>query len=197
MLIRLLFCTGMGAARLLELAYSRRNLRHAGETREGTASRVTFPLIVFVHTAVIGGTAIWGSRPRLLWLAALLAAQPLRLWVLMTLRDRWNARGAVARELQVAREGPYAHIRHPNYAVVVIELLSLPMAFGLKPLALCATLANAVLLTFRIRDEERLLAELPGYVDHFADKPRFIPNARFRRRAEDISGPPASKPRDR
>jgi methyltransferase len=170
----------MAAARLVELVYSRCNLQASGETREGNASRITFPAIVFVHTAVIGGTAIRGGRPRFLWLSFLLAVQPLRLWVLMTLRHRWNARGSVARELQVAREGPYAYVRHPNYAVVIVELLSLPMAFGLKRLAIWATLINAVLLTIRIRDEERLLAELPGYLEHFAGKPRFVPRLRFK-----------------
>jgi hypothetical protein len=54
------------------------------------------------------------------------------------------------------------------------------MAFGLKRLAIWATLINAVLLMLRIRDEERLLAELPGYLEHFADKPRFVPLPRFK-----------------
>ena len=196
MLTRLLCCGAMGAARLLELGYSRRNLRDAGATEEGSASRHTFPLIVFVHTAVIGGTAVWGRKPRLPWLALLLAVQPVRLWVLMTLRDRWNARGAVARDMMVATNGPYAHIRHPNYAVVIVELLSLPMAFGLRRLALCASLANVTLLALRIRDEEALLAELPGYLDHFADKPRFVPRVGFKRRGGDSPRHAVSAPQD-
>lgn len=183
MLVRLLVCAGMGAARLIELAYSRRNLQSVAETREGDASRATFPLIVLVHTTVIGGTALLGGRPRFGWLAALLAVQPLRAWVLATLRHRWNARGSVATDLQVATDGPYAYIRHPNYAVVIIELLALPMAFGLPRLAIGASLFNAVLLALRIRDEERLLAELPGYTTHFDDKPRFIPRLRRRTRS--------------
>ena len=192
MLVRLLCCAGMAAARLVELAYSRRNLQASGETREGTASRVTFPAIVLVHSAVIGGTAIRGGRPRWPWLWALLAVQPLRLWVLLTLRHRWNARGSVARDLQVARDGPYAYVRHPNYAVVAIELLALPMAFGLRRLAFSASLINAALLTLRIRDEERLLEELPGYLEHFADKPRFVPLPRFKCRTADNAGPGGS-----
>lgn len=182
MLVRLLVCAGMGAARLVELAYSRRNLRSDTESKEGAASRATFPLIVLVHTVVIVGTALWGGRLRTGWLALLLSVQPLRAWVLMTLQHRWNARGSVATDLDVATTGPYAFVRHPNYAVVVVELMSLPMAFGLTRLALAASLFNAVLLALRIRDEERLLSELPGYMEHFGDKPRFLPKVKDRAR---------------
>ena len=191
MLIRLFFCGGMAALRLLELAYSRRNLRNTSQTREGAASRYTFPLIVLAHTAVMLGTFVWGRRPRVSWLALLLAMQPLRLWVLLTLRERWNARGAVADDTKVATDGPYAFVRHPNYSVVIVELLSLPMGFGLKHLALTASLTNAALLALRIRDEERLLFELPGYLEHFGDKPRFLPVSRFRRPGAGRPGPEA------
>jgi methyltransferase len=197
MLIRLLVCASMGAARLAELAYSRRNLQHGAEPREGAASRATFPLIVLVHTTVILGTALRGGRPRLPWLALLFAAQPLRLWVLLTLRHRWNARGSVAPDLQVATNGPYAYVRHPNYAVVIVELLALPLAFGLRQFAIGAAVVNGILLTLRIRDEERLLRELPGYVEHFDDMPRLVPVPRLTRRTGDSARPKASATADR
>jgi methyltransferase len=176
-MIRVLVCAAMAAARLVELGYSRRNLKR-GHLLEGSGSRRTFPLIVLVHSAVLAGTALVGRgrSPRLPWLIALLAAQPIRLWVLLTLRERWNARGAVPESMQIAVDGPYEYVRHPNYSVVALELLSLPMAFGLGRLALAASVANAGLLWIRIRDEERLLFRLPGYAEHFERKPRFLPH---------------------
>lgn len=175
MLIRSLFCGAMAVARLLELAYSRHNLRHSTEMNEGEASRSTFPFIVAVHTCVMMGTLILGSGPRWTWLALLLAVQPLRAWVLLTLRNRWNARGAVASDLTIVTDGPYRFIRHPNYSVVAVELLSLPLGFGVPKLALAASVCNAALLAIRVRDEERLLLQLPGYEAHFGDKPRYLP----------------------
>ena len=175
MLIRLLVCGAMAAARLLELAYSRRNMQRFAGLREGGLSRITFPVMVALHTTVLAGTSLYGRKGRLPWLGLLLAAQPFRLWVLTTLRHRWNARGAVPDDMQVATDGPYSYVRHPNYAVVAVELLALPMAFGLQRLALAASTVNAVLLTLRIRDEERLLFHLPGYREHFAAKRRFLP----------------------
>jgi methyltransferase len=174
-MIRVLVCAAMAAARLVELGYSRRNLRR-GHLLEGSGSRRTFPVIVLVHSSVLAGTALKGRGPRLPWLIALLAAQPIRLWVLLTLRERWNARGAVPESMQIAVGGPYAYVRHPNYSVVALELLSLPMAFGLGRLALGASVANAALLWIRIRDEERLLFRLRGYAEHFGRKPRFLPH---------------------
>jgi methyltransferase len=166
----------MAAARLGELAYSRRNIGASGEMVEGVWSRRTFPLIVVLHTAVLAGTAGFGSRrPRWPWLALLLLFQPLRLWVLLTLRDRWNARAAVPLAMEVATTGPYAYVRHPNYLVVAVELAALPLAFGLGRLAAAGSLANAVILSGRIREEEAALFRLPGYKDHFQRKKRFLP----------------------
>ncbi|HXH20961.1 MAG TPA: isoprenylcysteine carboxylmethyltransferase family protein [Dehalococcoidia bacterium] len=143
--------------------------------REGPWSRRTYPLIVLLHTAVIGGTLALGGKVRLPWLAAFLALQPIRFWVLWTLGDRWNTRAVVPEGLVVATEGPYAFVRHPNYAIVAGELAALPAAFGLGRLAAAATAINAVLLTLRIREEEALLLAAESYREHFADKPRFLP----------------------
>ena len=176
MLIRTLVCGLMAAARLIELAYSRRNLKPQGPAREGDWTRRTFPLIVALHTVVIGGVLLFGGRrPRRAWLALLLAAQPLRWWVLATLGARWNARGAVAENLSIARDGPYAYVRHPNYSIVAVELWALPAAFGLPGLALAAGVVNAALLAVRVREEEALLMQRPGYAEHFRSRPRFIP----------------------
>ena len=175
-MIRILVCSLIGAARLIELRMSNRNIASQADSREGNWSRRLFPAMVAMHTAVIGGTALFGARkPRFYWLALLLAVQPLRWWTLATLGKRWNARGSVPRQMDIATNGPYAFVRHPNYSIVVLELLTLPAAFRLYKLAVAASLANAALLTLRIRDEEALLFQLPGYAEHFAGKPRFVP----------------------
>lgn len=165
----------MAAARLLELAHSRQNVHESGPTTEGAWSRTTYPLIIALHSLTIAGTLIRGRKVSLVWLAMLLAVQPVRLWVLMTLGRRWNTRAAVPRKMHVEIGGPYAYVRHPNYAVVAIELFALPMAFGLAKLAIFSTAVNAILLAPRIREEESALSTLHGYREHFRSKKRFIP----------------------
>lgn len=169
----------MAGARLGELAWSRQNIASSGPAREGAWSRRTYPLMVGLHAWVIILTALRGSsRPRREPLAALLVVQPLRLWVLATLGHRWNTRAAVPESLAVVTGGPYRFVRHPNYMVVAVELTALPLAFRLPRLAACAFLANALLLALRVREEEALLASRPGYRDHFARLPRFLPRLR-------------------
>ncbi len=95
-MIRLPVCALMAAARLLELRFSRRNMRATGAATEGTWSHRTYPLIVALHTAVVAGTMLRGShKPHLVWLAALIGVQPFRAWVLFLLGARWNTRAAV------------------------------------------------------------------------------------------------------
>jgi methyltransferase len=71
--------------------------------------------------------------------------------------------------------GPYRWVRHPNYAVIGVELAALPLGFRMRKLAVFVTLANAGLLALRIREEEEALRALPGWDEHFGDKARFIP----------------------
>ena len=175
MLTRLLVCAYMAAARLAELALSRRNLAEGGSATETRLSRATYPAIIGVHTLAIAGTLLLGQRRSKPGLLLLLGVQPVRAWVLLTLRRRWNARGAVADGLQVETGGPYAFVRHPNYAVVIVELLALPLGFRAWRLALFVTALNGALLAIRIREEESALMELPGYRRHFAEKKRFVP----------------------
>lgn len=166
----------MASARLAELRSSRRNIASAGPTAEGTWSRRTYPLIVLVHSVAIVGTLLRGRRtPSWPWLGVLLAAQPVRAWVLITLGSRWNTRAAVPAEMSIETRGPYRFVRHPNYSVVAAELLALPIAFGLPRFAALVSAANVGLLALRIPEEERLLSRIPGYTDHFASKPRFLP----------------------
>ena len=128
MLTRLLVCASMAAARLGELALSRRNLSESGPTVESDLSRATYPLIVGVHMLAIAGTLLSGHRRSTPWLLLLLAVQPLRAWVLWTLGRRWNARGAVSDETEVEMGGPYALVRHPNYAIGSANSSTITMA---------------------------------------------------------------------
>src|SRR5690242_3141534 len=88
-------CACMAAARLTELGISRRNIG-TGDASESDLSRAIYPFIVLTHAFAILGTLLFGRRRSLSWLVLLLAVQPLRAWILLTLGRRWNARGAVA-----------------------------------------------------------------------------------------------------
>ena len=95
-------------------------------------------------------------------LALFLLAQALRYWSVFSLGESWNARILVVPGAKLVRRGPYKYLDHPNYVVVVVEILAFPLIFGAWVTALVFTALNAALLYVRIREEDRALAELSG-----------------------------------
>jgi methyltransferase len=95
--------------------------------------------------------------PVLLGVFALL--QCVRLWVIVSLGRFWTTRIVTLPGAPLVRRGPYRWFRHPNYLLVAVEIPLLPLAFGAWDLALLFGFANLVLLAYRIRAEEGVLAE--------------------------------------
>ena len=77
--------------------------------------------------------------------------------MLATLGPRWTTRIIVLPGAPLVTGGPFRFVRHPNYVIVVAEIVLLPLAFGLWQVALLFSLANAAVLAIRIRAEERAL----------------------------------------
>ena len=153
--------------RLLELLLSRRNeriLRARGAVERGQGH---YPLIVAIHALWLLSTLVEGALrgPELpaLWpvpLTLFLLVQPLRYWAILSLGQCWNTRILVVPGAKPVRRGPYRYFRHPNYVVVIVEILSFPLIFGAWITALVFSVLNAILLSVRIREENRALAEL-------------------------------------
>jgi methyltransferase len=80
-----------------------------------------------------------------------------RFWVLATLGPRWTTRIIVVPGEDLAREGPYRFVNHPNYWVVAGEIAALPLVFGLPWVALVFSVLNAGVLWVRIGTENRAL----------------------------------------
>jgi methyltransferase len=155
-----LLLLAVAAQRLAELAWSHRNerrLRARGAVEHGAGH---YPLIVAVHAGLLG--ALFWAAPAdrsiaLPWLVLLLALQPLRLWILATLGERWTTRVLVPQAAPLVATGPYRWLRHPNYLLVAVEVPTIALAAGEPAAALGFGLANLAVLALRIRVEERAL----------------------------------------
>ncbi|MES5484356.1 isoprenylcysteine carboxylmethyltransferase family protein [Bradyrhizobium sp. INPA03-11B] len=146
--------------RLGELALSRRNterLLAQGAIEVGAGH---YPLIVLLHAGWLTALWIWGRNQdvNLAALAAFVALQGLRLWILAALGPRWTTRIIVLPGAPLVVSGPYRYFPHPNYAVVVAEIALLPLALHLPVLALIFTVLNCAVLAVRIRAESRALS---------------------------------------
>ncbi|SDM06998.1 methyltransferase [Nonomuraea maritima] len=153
--------------RLAELVVARRNLAWARSKGGVEYGRRHYPWIVAAHVALLAAAPaeVWllgrPFVPALGWpmLAVVVLAQGLRWWCIGTLGRRWNTRVVVVPGMSLVERGPYRWLRHPNYVAVVAEGIALPLVHTAWLTALAFTLANAVLLSVRIRVEDAALAQ--------------------------------------
>ena len=148
--------------RLAELWLARRNTKALLAAGAVEFAPGHYPLIVLLHTLWLAGLwgLGWNNPVGTVWLVIFLLLQVLRVWVLATLGPRWTTRIIVQPGVALVASGPYRWISHPNYVVVVGEIAILPLCLGLPWYALAFSIANAAVLTIRIRAENAALTGL-------------------------------------
>ncbi|CAL9626776.1 isoprenylcysteine carboxylmethyltransferase family protein [Streptomyces werraensis] len=160
-----LLVLAVAVERLAELVVARRNAVWT-RARDGVEhGRSHYPVMVVLHTGLLAGCLLeplLADRPflpALGWpaLALTLLAQALRWWCITTLGPYWNTRVIVVPGARLVGAGPYRFLRHPNYVAVVVEGAALPLVHSAWITATVFTLADAVLLTVRIRCENAAL----------------------------------------
>lgn len=163
----------VGLERLAELVVSKRNAAWAFARGGRETGFGHYPVMVVLHTALLVGAVVEvlvADRPfhaALGWpmLVVVLACQGLRWWCIRTLGHQWNTRVIVVPGAGRVTSGPYRFVSHPNYVAVVIEGVALPLVHTAWLTAVIFTVANAALLTVRLRAEERALADLHELAD--------------------------------
>ncbi len=148
--------------RLGELVISRRNTARLLDQRAIEVAPGHYPLLVGLHTAwLIGLWYLVVSRslasPDPILLAVFFVLQGLRVWALATLGPRWTTRIIVVPGERLVERGPYRYLSHPNYCVVIGEILVLPLAFGLVWYGVVFSILNLAILSVRIRAENKAL----------------------------------------
>lgn len=164
-----LLIAAVAVERVIELIVSKRNARWAFANGGREFGRNHYPVMVILHAGLLVGCVleVWLlHRPFLPWLgwpmlALVIGAQALRWWCITTLGKHWNTLVIVVPGAPLVCSGPYRWLHHPNYVAVVVEGIALPLVHTAWLTALCFTVANALLLTVRIRVENVAL----GYTD--------------------------------
>lgn len=158
----------VGLERVAELVVSKRHAAWAFSRGGVERGQSHYPVMVVLHTGLLVGAVaeVWAAGrpfvPALGWamLALAVASQALRWWCIRTLGNQWNTRVIVVPGLSLVRGGPYRLFPHPNYVAVVVEGLALPLVHTAWVTAVVFTVANAVLLTVRVRVENAALREI-------------------------------------
>jgi methyltransferase len=110
-----------------------------------------------------------------LLLSVFVFTQIMRFWVISSLGKYWNTKILVLPNVNVVRKGPYRFIKHPNYVVVTLELIVVPLLFEAYVTAVLFTILNLLILSVRIPAEEKALKELTEYEGSFQSCNRFFP----------------------
>ena len=159
----IIFIVFLITQRITELYISKRNEKWLLSQGAIEYGREHYPYIVALHTLFIVSLIVEyylsGGQPMsyvflLLFILLLL----FKYWVLSSLGLYWNTRiyrvpGSVA-----VKKGPYKLFKHPNYVDVVCEIAIIPLVFHLYYTAVIFTILNAIMLTVRIRVENKVWA---------------------------------------
>ncbi len=172
--------------RLIELIISNKNFKNRKEESGLKIPREkTFFLFVLLHSSfliLVPLEVIFFDRPFYFLLGIpmiiiYLFCLFLRYHVLKILGKNWNTKVIYNSELEdsIITTGIYNYIRHPNYLIVILEILSLSLFHSAFFSFLFFSLINLILLYFRIQFEEEMLFNNTKYLKHFKNKKRFIP----------------------
>ena len=147
--------------RLLELAYARHNtvkLRRLGAVEADVAG---YPFFVLLHGSWLASLALFvpATAPPYWSLIGFFALLQIgRVWVILSLGSYWTTRLVTLPDAPLVHTGPYCYFRHPNYLLVIAEIVVLPLAFGAIAIAATFSALNLVLIARRIRIEDGVLA---------------------------------------
>jgi methyltransferase len=170
-ILYLVFILLTGGERIVEMVVSTRHARWAFSRGGVEYGQRHFPWMVSLHTLLLLGAlaeVFLLNRPFLPWLgwpmlAIALLCQVARAWIIRSLGHHWNTRVIVVPGMTRVARGPYRFtwLPHPNYLIVAIEGIALPLVYTAWITAIAFTVLNAVLLLgFRIPTEDRALREL-------------------------------------
>lgn len=160
--------------RLFELQLSRRHL--LAQTARGGREFYpeTFPRLVALHIlfllALLGESYPWHlslSPGKSALLALFILLQGGRYWCIASLGACWNTRIVLVPGGTTCRTGPYRFLAHPNYLVVTLEFVLLPLLMAAPYTLALFFPANIIVLRQRLRLEEQSLREFTDYNEKF------------------------------
>ncbi|WP_274362375.1 isoprenylcysteine carboxyl methyltransferase family protein [Paenibacillus thermotolerans] len=171
----LVFCVVI-VQRLAELRLAERNARRIREAGGFEVGAEHYKYIVLLHVmfflSLLAEFTLRTPKPSpwmLLPAIAFLLLQAARVWCIRSLGDHWNTRIFVVPGRELVRKGPYRYVRHPNYAVVTLEMLVLPLCFGCYWTAAMFPLVNMLVLSHRMKVEENALLLMQPAMDEKVD----------------------------
>jgi methyltransferase len=168
--------------RVTEMVIAKRNenwILNRGGVEHG---KEHYPYIVLMHVLFLLSlfleVTFFQRDTTFLWyilVPILVITQIIRYWAVLSLGTYWNTKILIIPDELVVSKGPYKYIKHPNYVVVAVEILLIPLLFQAYITALVFTILNIVMMSIRIPTEEKALQKYTNYHEAFHLRSRFVP----------------------
>lgn len=178
----LVFLSIVIVQRIVELFIARRNEKWMKELGAIEFGREHYRYMVWMHLlfflSLFIEKLLFKKELSFIWpflVLIFLLAQIIRIWAISSLGKYWNTKIIVLPNANVVRKGPYRYIKHPNYFIVSVELIVVPLLFGAYITAGLFTILNFIMLSKRIPEEEAALKKLTEYEGMFKSCNRFLP----------------------
>lgn len=156
--------------RLGELVIAKKNEKGMKEKGAIEFGQLHYQFMVLMHVmffvVLILEVLIFNKQVSRFWpilFSVFLLVQAGRIWALTSLGEFWNTKIIVLPDAYPIKRGPYRYLKHPNYVIVIIELLLIPLLFNAYMTSVIFTVLNGCLLAIRIPAEERALNQLTNY----------------------------------
>lgn len=82
-----------------------------------------------------------------------------RYWCIVSLGKFWNTKIIVLPKVALIKKGPYKYMKHPNYLIVCMELIVIPLLFGAVWTTMIFPLLHIMIMFIRIPAENKALAK--------------------------------------
>jgi|SRR5690625_299877 len=153
--------------RLIELVIARRNekwMKNRGAVEVASDHYKWFICLHSLFLLAIIFEVYWQSlhnsfSVNWIFLFIFICTQVARVWCILSLGKFWNTKIIVLQNVILMKRGPYRWLRHPNYIIVLIELIVIPMMFHAYFSAVIFPTLHILLLMIRIPEEEKALGD--------------------------------------
>lgn len=148
--------------RISELLLSKRNERWLLKNGAIEYGREHYPIMVLLHTCFMVSLVVeYSIQPIASYSMVLIVIYFLliafKAWIILSLGKFWNTKIYRVKEYPLVHKGLYKYIKHPNYLIVITEIVLIPLAFHLYYTAIIFSLLNLAMLYVRIKEENKAL----------------------------------------
>jgi protein-S-isoprenylcysteine O-methyltransferase len=164
------------------------------ETDRGSSHVISVAVLVVVFGFVLAmktkaywlpdwfRNAVLPGMPAIAWVGVALgvAGLALRLWSVLTLRERYTRTLLTADAQTIERNGPYRWVRHPGYLGSLLCFNGIALASGNYMTLAASLIATSAAYRYRIRVEDEMLVKAFGetYAAYRREVPALIPFTR-------------------